>query len=86
MISGQNITTFSCQKTNLDLVIDNAESNIRTCFQFNDILVVCLLGTWRYLFKITESRTCGICASCVETVLYLFKQCNTVQELDNDFE
>ena len=33
MISGQNITTFSCQKTNLDLVVGNAHFNIRACFQ-----------------------------------------------------
>ena len=31
MISGQNITTFSCQKTNLDLVVDNVYFNVRTC-------------------------------------------------------
>ena len=33
MISGQNITTFSCQKTNLDLVVGNVHFNVRTCFQ-----------------------------------------------------
>ena len=37
MISGQNIITFSCQKTNLGLVVDNAYFNIRTCFQINNI-------------------------------------------------
>ena len=29
MISGQNITTFSCQKTNLALVDHNADFNVR---------------------------------------------------------
>ena len=31
MISGQNITTFSCQKTNSALVV-LADFNVRTCF------------------------------------------------------
>ena len=35
----QNITTFSCQKTNLTLVVDKVDFNIRTCFKLkiNDI-------------------------------------------------
>ena len=39
MISGQNITSFSFQKTDLALVVDNVDFNVRACFKLSDMFI-----------------------------------------------
>ena len=50
-------------------------------FQYK--LIYNILATRSYLFnlKITDSNTCGICGSSVETIQHLFTQCSNVQTL-----
>ena len=50
-------------------------------FQYK--LIYNILATWSYLFnlKITDSNTCVIYGSSVETIQHLFTQCSNVQTL-----